>query len=109
MSIGDTPEVAVHPGMLFGRPHLAGHRLSTDVIAGCVFDGPGPEEAESMWEIVRFDVLVACWFEARHGSRRKLKAHWRTWLERYEETLWKSTAADWDSVPFPPRRDVVTA
>lgn len=107
MTIRDTPEIGVHPGMLFGEPHLAGHRLSTRMIADCVYDGPGPDEAESMWEIERSDVLVACWFEARHGTGRTIRAHWRPWLDKYEMTLWKSSVADWDSVPFPPAKGVV--
>ena len=88
--------------MKFGYPSIEGHRIDTRMVAEHS-STLGGESAMDTWDLTRDEVMVACWFEARYGSRG-LKRLWREWLARWETTLWHSHEKAWAAVPFPPRK-----
>lgn len=96
--IGETPTVWVHPGRYHGEPCIEGHRIPTRMVAEHVYYGTG-DSAEFTWDITRDEVMVACWFEAKYGSR-KLRRHWAEWLDAHAGLFWHSR--DWDQIPYPP-------
>lgn len=100
------PVVTVEPGVGFGRPTVRG--ISVEVLAGMVWAGDSVDELAEQYEITRYEVLVACWFQARHGHFGRgrddvaWKAAWRPWLEAVEEPLWRG---QYDQVPDPPHKE----
>ncbi len=93
--------VSVQPGMMSGSPCIAGHRLTTEQIAGLVWTH-GIEEVQHGWDYLsRPQILVACWFESRYGTRSKLRRAWKEWLAENSGLMW---LGDWESVPTPPCR-----
>ena len=95
-----TAKVSVQPGMKFGAPCIDGHRLPTDLIA-YLYEIEGESAVMDDYDLTHDEVMVACWFEARHGRSRKRRKAWRAWLDMHEDVLWESK--DWSVVPFPPR------
>lgn len=99
--VEERPHVRVDPAQRFGRPTVKG--LSTDMIASQVLVGASVEEVMAEYGVNREDVLVACWFEARYGSRRFRQA-WKDWmtLGQAEALLWRR---EYGRVMDPPDRD----
>lgn len=75
--------------------------ISTEMIAD-LFWLQGPDEVEDDYELSRHELLVALWFEARHGQLRHRK-RWRAWVERVEPLL-ATRATDIAAVELPPTK-----
>jgi hypothetical protein len=93
--------------MRFGYPHMRG--VATDAIAGMVWAGESPETVADEYGLPgRSWVLVACWFEARHGRPRTgYRRAWRSWAERAGQAMWRATPVDYAAIPDPPSREEV--
>lgn len=95
----ERPYVRVEPGLRCGRPNVAG--ISCEAIALDVWDGMSVDETAATFNLTRAQVLVACWFEGRHGALRR---SWREWVIQAA----RSMAHDqWDDVPDPPTKEEV--
>jgi uncharacterized protein (DUF433 family) len=94
--------VWIAPGRYSGEPCIGGHRMPTRQVADGILAGFGEREYTNGYDLTRNEVLVACWFEARHGRSRRLRKAWRKWLAKYDGELWSSEPAKWDAVPMPP-------
>lgn len=87
------PHVSVDPAVQFGHPCIAGTGAPVDVIAERVYAGEPVTAVADDYDVTRADVLVACWYVARHGTgdglglRTKLRAAWQPWLLANESTL----------------------
>lgn len=55
---------------------------------------------EALPQLTRGDVLVACWFEARHGSPEWC-GRWSGWATRAGQVMWWGEV-DYDTIPDPP-------
>ena len=84
----------LHPGRYSGEPCIGGHRLPTEVIAELVSAGDDGQTIIDGYDITRTQVILACWYEARHGQRR----NWGDWLNDWEPAMWRG---DFDDVPLP--------
>lgn len=94
----ERPVVMTEPCMRFGQPHIGG--TSVDALAGMVWAGePVAVVAEEYGRTVA-EVLVACWHQARYGTRAERK-RWAAWLETVEDDMWHSR---FDNLPAPPNR-----
>lgn len=87
------PHVQVDPAVQFGRPCIAGTRICVDVVAEQVYAGDPVDAVADDFDVSRADVLVACWYVARHGTgdglglRTKLRRAWQDWLAGNRWTL----------------------
>jgi len=96
-----SPFVSIRPDMRFGNPSINGTRLPVDTLAEAAWEGLEPSEIEQQWDVRRADILVACWYVGRYGSRRWVK-RWGEWSERVAPVLWESSTVDYAAVPWPP-------
>jgi uncharacterized protein (DUF433 family) len=89
-----------------GEPCIDNHRITTNLIASVWWDGEYDlKYITSNWELDKGSVLVACYYEARYGSRIWRK-RWKEWLKDNEGILWNGY---YSSCPMPPRiNDKVT-
>lgn len=83
----DRPFIAIDPAMRAGAPTINRTRLPVDSVAENVWAGDSVEFVMEGYDITRADVLVACWYMGRYGSRTWQK-RWRAWAESVEEELW---------------------
>lgn len=97
VTLKERPHIWAYPGRCSGAPALAGHRLPTATVAR-YYAQLGQDETERAYVIERDDILVCCWFEARHGGRMT-RRKWKAWLKEHEGALWEG---EWDDVPLPP-------
>lgn len=79
------PRVTVEPCVRFGYPHVGG--VPVDSLAGSVLVGSSAAETAEDYDLRREDVIVACWYLARHGPRA-YKRRWKVWLAEVETELW---------------------
>lgn len=98
--------VRVDPGMNFGQPHIRGVR--TEAIVGVLVAGELAEVVAEDYGLTRAELLLAAWFEARHGSRR-YRQLFKAWLGRWEATLggWNGQY-DPAEVPLPTEEEDAT-
>lgn len=88
----------VDPGRCGGSPCITGTRITTAAAAGMVLS-LGVAEALNCWpHLDEDDLKAACWFEARHGRRSKLRKAFKEWAETHDEALWRN---QWGEVPLP--------
>lgn len=88
------PSVEFTPCMRFGEAHIRG--ISVDAIVSAHWVG---DDAAEEYGLSRAEVLVACWYAARHGSARR---RWKDWLTAaVEERLWRE---DYE-MDLPPTRE----
>lgn len=102
----DHPRVYVEPSVRFGYPHING--VSTDAIAGMVWAGESVAVVADDYGMTRAEVLVACWFEARHGPSSTYRSAWKPWAEAAGQAMWNTRTVDYDAIPDPPSREEVT-
>lgn len=98
--MADRPHVRVDPSVRGGSPVIDGTRIDTLLIAGFVATGAQVETVIDWYpSLDRPSVLLACWYETRHGryGGREMKAARKAWREW--AAAWKPTAA---SCPDPP-------
>lgn len=96
--------VWLSPGRYSGEPCIGGHSISTRQIADSVWYGHA-DDLERGYDLTREDIIVACWFEARHGRSRKIRRAWREWLDTHDGTLWHLRPHEWAAMPLPPVMD----
>lgn len=63
MSPEPTAHISIHPGYQFGQPVIAGTRVPTSSLAGCVFAGDPVDTVADDYGATREEVLLACWYE----------------------------------------------
>lgn len=99
-----SPEVWTNPGFSFGEPCTANRRIPVETIAGAVRAGDSVDAVAAEFDLTRGDVLVACWYAARHIPRWRRRPEWRAWVEsrEVEFALWHVDTVDYDAVPDPP-------
>lgn len=78
------PMVSVDPRMRFGEPHIGG--VSVEAIAGAVWAGEPVHRVAEDFNRTPAEVLIACWFKARHGGIT-WKRRWGGWLADAEPLL----------------------
>ena len=100
----DEPVIVVHPGRMGGQPTVGHSRLTADLIASSYWQ-VGYDETIKCWpHLDRDDVLVACWFQARYGTRT-WRRRWKKWLDVADMALWSPST--YGECPLPSReRDV---
>lgn len=97
------PVVTCDPAMRFGSPTVQG--ISVGAVAEQVAAGTTVEDVARDFEMRREDVLVACWYVARHGEgdgmglRTNLRRMWATWAEESHTNMAKGL---WAAVADPP-------
>ncbi len=111
------PFISIAPGMQGGTPCLNYTRMTVNCIV--VNWWSSGESLESMinqeWPVTsRAELLVACWYAARYGTRLWRK-RWHPWLWRPCGTMEidgqqipvtiesEIAAGNWDMIPLPPR------
>lgn len=93
------PHVRVEPPVRFGAAHIGG--ISCNAIADVVLT-EGVEVAMDRHSLRREDVLVACWFQGRHGGRRW--RFWFDWAQTAGGAMWAAKNGDYAAIPDPPDR-----
>lgn len=93
----EPPHVRVEPGVRFGRPHIGG--VTVEAIVGTLTAGDDPSTVADGYGLGRADLLLACWYVARHGPPCRREA-WAGWLDRWEATI-ATTGYDPAAVPLP--------
>lgn len=115
-------EIRINPAVLSGTPCLAGTRIPVYIVTDFVFHH-GVDEACTMWDLSRAQVLVACWYAGAYGTLtlwdircdddqrapgtyrddpvdEEWLTRWRTWAFEVSSPLWHGHA---DEVTDPPR------
>lgn len=94
------PYLYLSPAMQFGRPNIGGSRLPAEVVAQAWWDGSSEVEIYYAWPDCkgRGELLLACWWMARYGTRLWRK-RWGRWLKGVERSLWDEDY----SAPLPPQ------
>lgn len=101
----ERPFITIDPGVQFGAPCLGRTpRLPAHVVAERWWAGLSLEEVldSCQGENRREDVLVACWYMARHSTRTWRK-RWEEWADANAYALWEGK---YDEVPMPPQKEV---
>lgn len=80
--MGERRPVTVDPARRFGRPCIG--LLDTDSVAGMVRAGETVDTVADEYDLTPDEVLVACWFEGRFGSKRRV---WGRWAKEAEVAL----------------------
>jgi uncharacterized protein (DUF433 family) len=99
------PHVTVDPAQNFGEPTINGVPVAT--LTGMIWAGDSVDFVAEDFDLTRPQVLVACWFQTRHGrfgrSRDDVawKRAWKPWLDDNEEQFWHSRHGE---IPDPPSR-----
>lgn len=98
----ETPIIVLHPGRVGGAPTIGESRLPAKLVAN-VYWHHGADEVKAMWDyLTDADILVCCWYVARHGTRSQRK-RWKDWLPIADRMLWSTeTIPDCD---WPPTKD----
>ena len=94
----------LHPGRAAGLACINGRALTVEVIARCAWWGNGDRALELNFEITHAQLLLACWYQARYGTRT-WRERWGEWQRKYEGQM---AADNWDAVPMPPAWGKVT-
>ena len=98
------PFISADPAVQFGQPCLNGTRIPARNLAEMVAAGDSVEDTAWAYNTTRAEVLVCCWYIARHdegdghGLRTKLRRAWRPWAEQWHQQL---ARGEWDDVPDP--------
>ncbi len=93
------PCVWVSPGRCSGRPCIGGHRLSVDLIADLWWGGSSAVAIQRDYAITREQIVVACWYVARYGTRM-WRRRWGRWETDVFQRLWNGR---YKGAPLPPR------
>lgn len=81
------PVIVCHPGRMGGNPTIGHSRLPVDAVASTYWHY-GFDEVLAMWDyLTEDDVMVCCWYQARHGTRT-WRQRWKEWLTDNEAALW---------------------
>lgn len=91
--------VDVHPGVYSGEPVLEDTRMPVLLVVE-IYWSHGIAEVMYDHGISRQNVLVACWYMARHGRSRVWRQRFAEWLKVADDALWH--ASDWVTCPLPP-------
>jgi uncharacterized protein (DUF433 family) len=91
------PFVAVDPAMRFGRPTVNNTRLSVEAATEHVWAGGSVGEVAEEFDVTRQDVLVACWYAGKYGTKA-WRRRWGKWADVVHDELWHSRY----DVPDPP-------
>lgn len=92
--------IVAHPGRMGGQPTIGHSRLTAELIASTYWR-LGIDEVFAMWDYLdRADVLVACWYQTRFGTRT-WRRRWSDWLDVADMALW--SPGSYDEIPLPPR------
>lgn len=92
----DRPRVVTEPCMKFGRPNVLG--IAVETITELVAAGDDVAAAAGEFGMRREDVLVACWWDATYGPKKRRRV-WGAWAKANWSAMWHS---DWASVTDPP-------
>ena len=93
--------IAIEPGLMAGLPVVDRHRITAEQMANAWWSGLTIKGIEENWPAMnRGAVLVACWYQARYGSRTWRK-RWKEWLEIANDELWSGL---YSTCPMPPQR-----
>lgn len=100
----DTPRmpdalVWVDPSRQSGDPCVMGTSVPVDALAEFVWAGDLVDNLAELYSVTRRQVIGACWYMARHGSRT-WRERWREWLTAAEPRLWAGSG----DVADPPSR-----
>ena len=96
------PVIQVDPAVRFGRPQIRG--IPTDAIADTLYAGESAESICDEYDLTRYELLVALWYEASSGDYAN-HPDWKQWAA---ETAYPALAG-WaalgvESMPLPPSR-----
>ena len=95
------PHVWIQRSLHSGAPCIGGTGISGEMLAGFVSAGDSLDILCSMYDVLQpSDVLMACWYTARFGSRR-WQTLWGPWADQYDAALYHER---WDQIPLPPHR-----
>jgi uncharacterized protein (DUF433 family) len=100
MTEDERPHIDLEPCCLFGRPHINGHRLDPEQMAGMWWDDCTLDEIFGGFEIGLGQLLVSCWFVVNYGSR-KWQKRWGQWAKDNWDLLWHSR---FDEIEMPPQQ-----
>ncbi len=109
--------VWIDPARRSGEPCIGGHRLPVELIVDNVW-AEGVDFPQSMWNLTRAEVLVACWYVGAgnvvrlHGNNSEYVAYrgswrkrWGAWAKQVHDELWNVTTCDYDAIPDPPNAE----
>ena len=98
--IASKPYLYLHPGTCFGKPTINGSRLYVQAVAGNWWGGMTEQEIYDTFPscIGKPELLLACWWMARYGTRTWRK-RWGQWLREVAGELWRLNY----KVPLPPQ------
>src|SRR5688500_2671067 len=83
--MADRPRVVFDPRIQFGEPHIGG--ASVAVLGEQVWAGASVDETADEFRVTRADVVVACWWLGRHGSKG-WRRRWKGWAVKVDPELW---------------------
>lgn len=75
--------------------------ISTEILADHHWLG---DDVQDEFELTRYELLVALWFEATYGQPRYRK-RWKAWARQVGGALWKVSELDVGAVELPATRD----
>lgn len=103
----DDPVVTCQPAVRFGYPTVRG--VATDAVAGMVWAGEPVHVVADEYDLPgREWVLVACWFEVRHGRPHSgFRRAWKQWAEQAGQAMWRASEVDYAAIPDPPSKEEV--
>lgn len=99
------PAITIDPAVRFGYPHIRG--IPTDAIAGMVWAGETPEVVCEDYGITRYELLLACWYEASYRPVAPGKSAYRQAWARWAKDVFQLLAlgAATELIPTPPDKD----
>ncbi len=96
--MADVPKVTITPTEGMGFPMINGHQV--DAIAELYLYGGVHDPQESLG-LSRHEVIVACWYWAKHGTPIYTE-RWQLWA-RYVDIELRRGDLGVDELPLPPR------
>lgn len=95
-------QITIDPAMKFGQPCVDGQRMTAIQVAEMWWSGNWAlEDMAQDWPgMNRGAVLIACWHQARYGSRT-WRARWKDWLKVANSELWWGR---YSTCPMPPQK-----
>lgn len=67
MAVEETQYIVVEPGVLGGKPHIAGHRIAAhDVAAWVAVHGMSPDEVAQTWHLTLGEIYAALSYYCDH-------------------------------------------
>lgn len=91
--------VRVDPAVRFGRPNVGG--ASVEVLADAIWVGEPVDEVAAEYNLTAAQVLVACWYQARYGTKA-WQRRWAQWRLDNEYLLWNGQP---EKVADPPSKE----